>query len=363
MELELIKELHNRGWFPEFLLRKRYRPLQVTLAVLGFNLVMDSVLASFFGVMTSTTSIVGFIVDYPSWSFEFLLQPTIMGYFCWLQGSATTLFGDLARNDVLPSAVHTRTVLEKGRDLLHNPWASRLTAASALIFTGWFIYQFSQEPPHPGWITAHPAMIMLRAPVYFIITYALFTVIYDLLVIAHTLNSLYKNENISIRIKPFHIDKAGGMGAIGRFSANLGYLIAAIGFTILLSIYFQVSTYIWVLMLVIYFCLAPTVFFSPLFAAHSAMVSYRTNLLRELSIELDVHYKQLHTLRSKDAAQMELLLKKVNQLKELSALTKEFPVWPFNLRNLKKYFGLILTPSLPGVISIISELLSRLFSR
>jgi len=154
---------------------------------------------------------------------------------------------------------------------------------------------------------------------------------------------------------------------VGRFVANIGYGIGAMGlFLLLVTIQRPVNSPILydlllVAMFAVYALLAPTGFFIPLWSAHAAMLTYRNRLSKAVSEEFDGVFARLHAPRVEDADQAELLLKRIRQLGEERELLERFPVWPFNASSVRKFFGLALSPLAPIVTSLVLNLLSRLF--
>lgn len=158
----------------------------------------------------------------------------------------------------------------------------------------------------------------------------------------------------------------GGLGAVGRFVANIGYGIGAMGLFLLL-VWLQSSidstalnNLLLIEMFIVYALAAPTSFFIPLWSAHTAMLAYRNQLSKTISREFDDAFARLHSPRIEDADQAEPLLKRIRQLDEERELLERFPVWPFDAASVRKFFGLALSPLIPIVTSLVLDLLSRL---
>ena len=94
--------------------------------------------------------------------------------------------------------------------------------------------------------------------------------LYDYFVIVIALNDVVKHQEI--RVQPYHPDKAGGRGAVGRFVANIGYIVASIAvFAVLIwlqdpDIYPSLYQIVLELIPVLYLIIAPTSFFLPLWS-------------------------------------------------------------------------------------------------
>ena len=216
--------------------------------------------------------------------------------------------------------------------------------------------------PWPGWFTLHRALPALIAPFGFVLMYALITLLYDLSVVFSTLNGALEDQ--AIRVEPLHPDGAGGLGAIGRFVANFGPLVAAFGLA--LSVHFAqdpgnaIQDYALIAMVVLYIPLSSLIFFIPLWTAHSKMVEHRRGRAAGISAEYDEVLSRLWDLRSADPDSIAPVLRKLSQLREMHNISKEYPLWPFSTASAQRYFGLALSSLLPSVIAPVVELLGTI---
>ena len=85
------------------------------------------------------------------------------------------------------------------------------------------------------------------------------------------------------------------------------------------------------------------------------MVAYRNRLVAEISVEFDTVLEKLRASRSSDPEAIESLLKKLRQLDEARSLIMRFPVWPFDTGTIRRFFGLVLSPLLPGAVSTLTD--------
>ena len=83
------------------------------------------------------------------------------------------------------------------------------------------------DPNNPTWMSQHIFLMVWRTiiaiPVYII----LFIIIGYILLFVRTHNLIIGNYGVFV--EPFNPDNAGGLGEMGRFSANLGYLMLGFG--------------------------------------------------------------------------------------------------------------------------------------
>ena len=309
----------------------------------------------------------GWAAEPASWLYHGLLQPILIGYFYWLQRAGGQVFADLAGKKAFEPREHLTDQFARCRRRFQNRWASYATAMASLLFTGWFVLAFTQtlfRSPYPSWLTVSPVLVIIRVPFVFIAFYSLVVVIYDLVVIIIALNDLF--TNLRIHIEAMNPDRAGGIGAIGRFSANLGYGIGIMGLALSLSIIqapsisVVLNDYSILTAITLYLLFAPLIFLSPLWTAHLAMMKCRDRLLSENSTNFDIAFNQLQRLLSNDDKEVEPALKRVQRLMEIKTIVSQFPVWPFNFQAVSKFVSLVTAPLLPRGISIIMNLIPNL---
>jgi hypothetical protein len=78
--------------------------------------------------------------------------------------------------------------------------------------------------------------------------------------------------------------------------------------------------------------------------------------LLELTQRLDAVCSQLRQASSHQTADYEAGTKKLEHLRQLYAIAEDFPVWPFDTRNLRRFLTIVTTPLIPALISVASEL-------
>lgn len=337
-----------------FFNRLKLSPVKAGLLLLILNLATDIPLALYFDAWPRLAK------EPDAWLNDFVISPLILGYLIWLQAAGKKLFDELGDRKIIRSKRHLQDMVAKCYRRLQSPWLSWIAALLALAFAVYFFVQFGIIRTYDSWVTWHMAIVWIRTPFMFLVAYAFTIMIGNLYIFITTLSEIFHEQQI--QVEPYQPDQAGGIGSIGRFSANLGYLIALFGLTLSLNIIAQPPSwfvvprdFILALSILLYVILAPAIFFLPIRAAHVAMVAYRNGLLKDLSKTYDDTLAQLRHLRSGGPEQVEPILKRVKQLDEERALISQFPVWPFNFENIRKFASLVISPLLPGVISIIVD--------
>ena len=365
--------MNNQEWLSNILRRFKLSPLQATLMMAVLHLVVDIPMWFLF---RETIAAKGLAIQPSDVVYELLVHPLILGYFCWFQGVGNRLFSELTQRHIISSESHLQNVIAESSKWLQSKWVGRVALAITLLSVCWIVLAFAPLPglqpypeaPYPSWITAHPAIVWSQVPGLVIVIYALLLTVYDVVIIIIALYAAFRNQEI--RVEPLNPDKAGGLGFIGRFSANLCYLIGAIG--LLQSVrtvqaqadLTEPRNYMFVVGFVLYLLLAPSIFFIPLWTSHAAMKRYRDSLLADVSKRFDAILSRVRSLRQEGDKEAEALLGEMQQLDEMRTLiAKQTPVWPFNVGSVRKFFGLVFSPILPAVTSYMEDYVTNLLRR
>jgi hypothetical protein len=183
-----------------------------------------------------------------------------------------------------------------------------------------------------------------------------------------TLNTIIKKSGV--KVEPYHPDNAGGLGSIGNFLSNVGYVFFAAGIGLVISyyqsyLYLNLSSlltiwlYITIAFTIFIAIMAPVIFFLPIYSTHVGMRDYRDKILSKISKEYDFAYRGVNKILKGNLKDRENFLRKLNQLQDLRERTVTFPVWPYNFGNLRKIFGLTIAPIVSAILSqLLAELLS-----
>jgi len=358
--------LSNREWLSTLLRKTRLSPPGIFLLFLIINLLTTIPVAFYFGAWSPGNISKGLSREPAALLNDDLAIPLILAYFHWIQYAGDHLFKTLTKEGILTNSGSIRSILTRSSKRLQSSWAPMAATITGLIFSIYFISTFTQ-PRGQGfisWVFVNPAIVWIRAPMLFITIYALVMFVYDLGIIVITLNALFRSQ--TIKLEPLHPDGAGGLASIGHFVSSLGYFLFIIGFAYSIRIIQQnvvdssgMDDIVTFVGLGIYLLLAPLIFFLPLQSARRAMILSRNNLLMDISKEFDTTFTEIHKLRSEKADHIEPLLQRHRQIEEIHRIVEKFPVWPFNLGNIRQFFSLVLIPILPALISIAVDLLKK----
>jgi hypothetical protein len=304
----------------------------------------------------------GLLSDYQVLVFALLFQPTVIATFCWLPQGVQNLYEGIAKEKTLETETALQHSYERLRARLQSSWVTPVAAAWAAFSCAVEYYAFF-HPITTSWLQVQPSFYWVHVPFELLFYFMLAAGFYDLMVVLIAVRELFRKN--AIHVQPFHPDRAGGLGAVGRFTANIGYAVGAVGLfltIILLQRPPNTATPYNILigtMFAVYFMMAPLGFYFPLWSAHTAMLSARDSQVHNISSEFDMVYARLSDVRSNDADETEPLLKRLRQLSEERDMVYRFPVWPFDASSLRKFFGLAFTPLLPILTSVLLDALSR----
>lgn len=354
--------IYNRDWISAFLKWSRLTPIGAGLVLATLNLLINGLFAQRSGTWLDSPAGMGLLSDYQVLVFAFLFQPTVIASFCWFPQGMQHLYEGIAREDVFESAQVVKRSYEHLRKRFQVPLLVPIAAAWA-SFACFAEYYIFFRPLTSSWLQIHPEFFWFRLPLEFIFNFMLAMGFYDTLMLLMEIRKLFR-EN-PVRVQPLHPDRAGGLGAVGRFTSNIGYAVGAIGLFLTVVLFQRppgtalLYNIMLGLMFAVYFSMAPISFYFPLWSAHDAMLSVRDTFLRNISSEFDAVHTRLQSMRSKDAEKNEPLLKRLRQLAEERELIERYPVWPFDASSLRKFFGLALSPLVPILTSIFVDLLAN----
>lgn len=166
-----------------------------------------------------------------------------------------------------------------------------------------------------------------------------------------------------IRLEALHPDGCGGLSAVGRLGLRHQYILTIIGVNLLLFYFYNVQKLnnpemfkiVMILLVVGYLIVGPLVFFSPLLPFRDEMANYKSNLINDFSHRLQ---EELNNIRSR--LQDESLSKEpgdiIGMLRNIITIIQELPVWPLDIKTLRKFFLAYIVPLIPAIKWLINWL-------
>lgn len=298
---------------------------------------------------------------------DLLFQPCIVAYYFWSDHAIMDLFDSI--KEAFISENHYKRVVSQLDHRLNNKRQAYYFWAFSICFTIFAYASYStgirwgfQNAPLATWWSEHPIIYLIASPLIIFSCYASLTLGYRFIAHNRSLADLFDTDQLKVLPK----DKDGGLGPIGKFSANLSWMIAVTAGMFLFSALQTPHNFYKDVILMsgigIYILVAPILFFAPMMSAHSAMVNYKNKQRQIVSNEWYREFEKLQQLQSKDASETRSIREKMKQLEEDISMIDKFPTFPFDINAIKKYFSIILAPLLPILISLITDLIKRLFS-
>lgn len=338
-------------------------PLSFGVLVFLANVVVDLWLGFRYDVFFAPAGVElpGLLQDFTAIVVDFVSIPVIAGLYVWTTQGATRLFRRLYQSTVFQDEQRFVENVDRSRPLFrsrlafHLIWiVSVLYALSQLAaYMDWVPWETAQ-----GYLYLQPVMSFWRTPFWLLNFYTLAYAAFNVAVTVVTLRRLFRTEKI--KLLPLHPDKCGGLVSISQYSLKIGYAIASAGLVISAAALFELQqgslreAYPIIVGVIAYIVLSPVFFFWPLGTAHSAMQEAKDAELLRLAQRYDRIYnrlkKEFDNLDDYDAE-----AEKLQHLKDLYAIAEDFPVWPFDISNLRRFFAVVTAPLVPALISILID--------
>ncbi len=343
----------------------RLSPLAFGLWILFLDLIVDVWLGYHFQVWIAPkgSAYPGLLQDFTALVVDFGSIPIIAGLYLWSTQGATLLFRRLQQSGVFPSAALIPETLKKIRVRFESKRVFYLIAVLSVLYALSQLAAYENWVPWKsagGYLNLAPAAAYYRFPFWLLNFYTFLFTIYNVVLTVGTLRILFRTPGL--RILPLHPDHCGGLVSISQYTLKIAYGIASAGLVISGATVFALQTstlaqsYPIIVGVVAYLILAPLLFFWPLDTAHTAMREAKDAQLLQLAKQLNDLYVHMNQANwSKEDFEDDL--KKHDALRKLYDFAKEFPVWPFDLSNLRRFVAVITAPLVPALISLAIDLL------
>jgi hypothetical protein len=342
----------------------RLSPLAFGLWILLLDLVVDAWLGYHYHVWLAPKGVVypGLLQDFTALVVDFGSIPIIAGLYLWSTEGATLLFQRLQQSGVFPSPELIPDTVENSLPRFESKRVFYLITLLSVLYALSQLAAYENWVPWKsagGYINLAPAAAYYRFPFWLLNFYTFLFAIYNIILTVNALRSLFRTRGI--RILPLHPDQCGGVVSISQYTLKIAYGIASAGLVISGATLFALQTntiaqsYPIILGIVAYLVLAPLLFFWPLGTAHTAMREAKDAQLLVLAEQLNDLYIGINQ-KNRSKEDFEDDLRKHDALKKLYDFAREFPVWPFDLSNVRRFFAVITAPLVPALISIAIDL-------
>ena len=284
----------------------------------------------------------------------------IWGYYLWSYTAIGALTTKLDYSDAIEAGpAETAIIISRFYGVRWPAWLA-LCIATVGSISGFFN---QQSNPH-RWVGTGFWPNAVNTIFVLIGTYMCAILVINLLKNIQVLHTIF--YECSVQINPFHPDRCGGLKALSDYSLKTTYLIALFGCLVgIISLSSNSQQVDWYgrLLLPVYLLLSVVCFFGPLLTAHDAMKRSKEGLLSEIAQQFKSDYSAAYARLSDSAESMNKDIEKIEQLRKFYSLTDEFPIWPFDVKTVRRYVLTLPAPVLPLFITLIKEWLLPLLKR
>jgi hypothetical protein len=313
----------------------------------------------------STPGRIGLLSDYNMLFFQFTSVPATIYFFLWLSDGIFEVISGLKKNKALVATDEKVNEFINKFGKIYSNWL--LVICSTLLIVVFEI--FFAIPEHRTFLTWETSSHFVFG--YTVFYWSFIFIMGLLLILRGFISLLFFNrlfKNFRIAVKVLHPDGSGGLSPLGTFSTRIGYLIGIYGIISVTTVLYQsyittgtasgpLLTTDLLFLLIIYLVLAPVAFFAPIGAARSAMKTAKDEFILLISDQFEVETANIRKLISAETETLGKGLKKLGQLQALRKIVSSFPVWPFNVENLIRFFSAISSPFILAAISLIIDLI------
>lgn len=356
----LIGRLHLRPW----------------LVTLGVSLVLNIpilVVATISDLWFGTAGRIGLLQDYGWWVFQLSSVPGSVLFFFWMSQGIRDVLDGLQENRVIgaPIAQEVPDVgfksfsdFERRFYRSYSHWAWLLLCGVAAV--AFIVLVVPVHRTYNNWVSANVFAFWYIELFWALLCFMACLLVIRCGIVIVWLNRLFRGFDIDVRI--LHSDGAGGLAPLGSFSVKIGYLIGVYGLAVVAATLTQ--SYLvtgrfsgltpnlpLILVFFAYLIASPIAFFAPIGSAHTAMRKAKHSFILQVSEQFEADFARMRSLLSSDAEELEKGIKKVKQLREIHEMTTRFPVWPFNIESLVRFFSSILSPFVLALVPTIIDLL------
>jgi hypothetical protein len=369
-ETDRIAPIENFDPIAAFLRKKlKLTPLRFGLLILVCNIALDLFIGARYRVFTSASATPGLLQDLTALLADLLVYEAIGVIYLWTTEGATTLFNTLNEAKLFKSPHVVSDTIERVRGIYASPGAFVAALTIAILNTFSQVGAYMQWLPWKtvgGYIELAPAISFLRAPFWFLGLYGLVFAVFNIFTTIAVLRRLFRNKEL--HLSPLNPDKCGGLSSINAYTQKLAYGVAVIGLIVSVAMIYEINNgnllnaYPILLAVGLYIVLAPLIFFLPLGTAHDAMRKAKDEELMIIANEFDQAHEKLKrsaVVWDKDSYTAEL--DRIELIRKWYGIVEEFPVWPFDMRSLQRFLGIISAPLVPALLSLGINVLQELF--
>jgi len=357
----MIPDLHNKDLAGYLSTKKNITPIKAAVTIVIINLSSSIILSIATNTWSATNTERGFITDYPTWAFEFILHPALIYAYFWLQFSIANVFDSILLKEKIVEPLSCIDAVKSCKERMQGRQIVMTAILVAILFGVITVYLFTKSN-NESWLTRNDILAWSRGVIYSFIGYALTISLADTLIFYQTLRKIFKGK---LSIKIYHPDNVGGVGEIGKFVANEGYIFFVVGLTsITVSVLYDIQSFLTlrdlvsVMYLAIYLLLLPILFVAPIWSLHKSMMASRNSKLKKISEKVSSLTESL-IFKIKDQDEREKIISQLQAFNQVRSLITSTPTWPINFSNIREFFGLSIAPLLPTILPLIVSFFTK----
>lgn len=294
-----------------------------------------------------------------------LFASIIWGYYLWSYYSIIELLDKLGISDII------KTNPQEISKIIRRIYCNDNRKYSALFISIFFSISgfLTQTGNENSWYGSKLLPNVVSTAIILLGIYICSMLVFNLISNIWIFHQVLRNNNVknNVKINPLHPDRCGGLRPLSDYSLNTTYLIAffgvLVGVIILSTISNNQSNWHVYLLIPLYMILSVTCFFGPLWTAHSSMKNSKEELLNKIAEQFQTDYSNTHLTLDDDAEKLARKIKKIEQLEQFYNMTDAFPVWPFDVRNFRRYLLTLPSPVIPLLIPILQEIIDPLLDK
>lgn len=343
------------------------------LALVIYGLVEKVVIPGIFGYLRLGSDIGQWSPDGVALLTGFVVYPFLLAFYIWTNQGISDLFLSLWRNKSFGNLERYSLFIRRAETVFNHPLWSLLSLGISffLILVVHFVL-WSPTSEFSVWFGANNNGHRLFALVLIgFVGYAAGQIVLRQSIAIILLAHLLKDMGRDLVIHPYHVDGAGGLGALGQYTVRVSFLLLAvmvyfIGGSLLPSLQrgealaISLRNPALILGWAFYIVLVPSTFISLLLPAHFAMAAARNAQLSLISAQLDEQLAAAKDHGTADHAKLPDTLKEIEQLKSMRKLILEdFPTWPVSTEIRRQIsVSTLLPPAAHFVITLALNVLS-----
>jgi hypothetical protein len=278
------------------------------------------------------------------------LAPVGAGLLCHLYNTITNAFQEIKREGLIPPeelAEYDNLLLRLGR--LYN---DRTTLLLAFLVPFLFnIYNYIMKTN--SWLGINGGITGAYGRLFAGLNYFILALIIYKCII--TVWGLRRTLRFSLRIRPFHPDRSGGLRPIGRLAVAVNYFVTLVVVYFTLTLVFDEfarQNPVYISIFILFYPLSVMSFFGSLSSAHKKMAKKKEEVLYRLGVTFEYYYQKLTSGSGKEIYDIDSA-DEIAKIHALYEIADRMPVWPFDVRTMARFGSSLALPALIFAINLI----------